>query len=199
LCACLAPISCTEPSGAIPSRGVSAAVALPPQRSGPSPDVARFRSARRYPITPRPLAIRIPSIRVASSLEELGRNQDGTVEVPADWQVAGWFDGGARPGAPGPALILGHVDSRLGPAVFYRLHQLQRGDEVHVLQEGGGEVTFVVERVEQHAKDAFPTDAVYLPTLRPTLRLVTCGGVFDPSTGHYRDNVIVFAHLPPPA
>jgi sortase (surface protein transpeptidase) len=161
--------------------------------------VTRFRSARRYPITPGPLAIRIPSIGVASSLEELGRNQDGTVEVPGDWQAAGWFDEGARPGAPGPAIILGHVDSRLGPAVFYRLHELRRGDEVQVLQEGGEEVTFVVERVEQHAKDAFPTDAVYFPTLRPTLRLVTCGGAFDPSIGHYRDNVIVFAHLAPPA
>jgi sortase (surface protein transpeptidase) len=146
-------------------------------------------------ITGRPVAIRIPSIGVASSLKALGRNPDGTVEVPNDWDVAGWYEGSARAGAPGPAIVLGHVDSRSGPAVFYRLNELRRGDEVLVKQRGGNEIAFVVERVEQHDKDAFPTHAVYLPTLQPTLRLVTCGGTFDHAIGHYRDNIIVFAHL----
>jgi sortase (surface protein transpeptidase) len=195
LLACVAQIACSAPRAAVPSQRGSLSVAQPPQRGGVSPDVARFRSARHYTITGRPVAIRIPSIGVTSSLQALGRNPDGTVEVPHDWDVAGWYEKSARPGAPGPAIVLGHVDSRLGPAVFYRLSELRRGDEVLVKQRGGKEIAFVVERVEQHDKEAFPTDAVYLPTLQPTLRLVTCGGTFDHSIGHYRDNIIVFAHL----
>jgi sortase (surface protein transpeptidase) len=195
LLACVAQIACSAPRAAVPQPSGSVDVARPPQRDGVNPDVARFRSARDYKITGRPVAIRIPAIGVASSLDALGRNADGTVEVPRDWDLAGWFEESARPGAPGPAIVLGHVDSRSGPAVFYRLSELRRGDEIFVDQPGGNEITFVVERVEQHDKNAFPTDAVYLPTLQPTLRLVTCGGTFDHSIGHYRDNIIVFAHL----
>jgi sortase (surface protein transpeptidase) len=195
LLACVAQIACAPAPTAAPSHRASVTVARPVQRGGVHPDVARFRSARHYRTTGRPVAITIPAIGVSSSLEGLGREPNGTVEVPRDWDVAGWYQGSARPGAPGPAIILGHVDSRSGPAVFYRLNELRRGDEVLVTQRGGNEMIFVVERVEQHAKDAFPTDAVYLPTLKPTLRLVTCGGIFDHIIGHYRDNIIVFAHL----
>jgi Sortase domain len=194
LLACLAQIACAPAPTAVPSQRASVNIDRPP-RSGVPSDVARFRSARHYRITGRPVAIRIPAIGVSSSLEGLGRRPDGTVEVPRDWDVAGWYGESAKPGAPGPAIILGHVDSRSGPAVFYRLNELQRGDEVLVSQRGGKEITFVVERVEQHPKVAFPTDSVYIPTLEPTLRLVTCGGTFDHTIGHYRDNIIVFAHL----
>ncbi|MDQ4029174.1 MAG: class F sortase, partial [Actinomycetota bacterium] len=157
--------------------------------------VKSFRSTRRYDVVARPERIRIPVIGVNSRLEELGQNANGTVEVPEDWDVAGWFEGGARPGQRGPAVILGHVDSRSGPAVFYRLRELTPGDKILIDQRDGRTAAFIVDRTERRPKTRFPTTDVYFPTLRPVLRLVTCGGSFDESSGHYRDNVIVFASL----
>jgi sortase (surface protein transpeptidase) len=92
-------------------------------------------------------------------------------------------------------VLLGHVDSRAGPAVFYRLRELRRGDEIRVVRADGSTVRFAVERVARYPKTRFPTDDVYYPALTPRLRLVTCGGSFDPAARSYRANVIVFARL----
>jgi sortase (surface protein transpeptidase) len=154
-----------------------------------------FRSARGYRPTPVPVRLEIPRIGVASTLGRLGRASDGTVEVPTRWEEPGWYAPGPRPGDPGSAVILGHVDSRRGPAVFFRLRELRPGDEVKVARADGSEVRFVVQRTAQYDKRRFPTDEVYYPTLTPALRLVTCGGEFDPGSRHYRSNVIVFAAL----
>jgi sortase (surface protein transpeptidase) len=158
-------------------------------------DAARtFRSARGYTATPVPVRIDIPRIGVSSSLIQLGRAADGTVEVPPP-EVAGWYAPGTRPGDPGSAVILGHVDSKHAPAVFYRLRELRRGDEVLVRRADGSTLRFVVQQTQQYPKARFPTDDVYYPTLTPELRLVTCGGVFDNSWGHYLSNIIVFARM----
>jgi sortase (surface protein transpeptidase) len=159
-------------------------------------DAARgFRSTRGYQATPVPVRIEIPSIGVASPLDRLGRARDRTVEVPSRWEVAGWYAPGTRPGDPGSAVILGHVDSKRGPAVFFRLRELRRGDVIAITRADGSSLRFAVDRTEQYDKRRFPTDAVYYPTLTPELRLVTCGGEFDATAGHYRSNVIVFATL----
>ncbi|MDQ6696256.1 MAG: sortase [Actinomycetota bacterium] len=127
-----------------------------------------------------------------SDLLQLGTAPDGTAQVPADPQRAGWFSHSARPGDEGPAVILGHIDSKTGPAVFYRLRELVAGATVIVDTASGRRVAFTVNRVEQVAKDAFPTNEVYGPAFGRQLRLITCGGTFDRSKGHYRDNVIAF-------
>jgi sortase (surface protein transpeptidase) len=174
----------------------SPATSTAPDGAASGLDAARgFRSARGYRATPVPVRIDIPRIGVSSSLIRLGREPDGTVETPPLGRaaVAGWYELGPRPGDPGSAVILGHVDSRRGPAVFFRLRELRRGDEVRVTRADGSPVRFVVERTEQYPKERFPTDAVYHPTLTPGLRLVTCGGLFDHRSGHYRSNIIVFA------
>jgi sortase (surface protein transpeptidase) len=179
--------------------GVSSTIG--PQGTGAAPGAEAaqgFESTRRFRSTPVPVRLEIPSIGVATGLQRLGRAGDGTVEVPSgpdQWDVAGWYEEGTRPGDPGSAVILGHVDSKAGPAVFYRLRELRRGDRVEVVRAGGSRITFTVDRVEQYDKRRFPTAEVYYPTLEPMLRLVTCGGVFDRSTNHYTDNVIVFATL----
>jgi sortase (surface protein transpeptidase) len=90
-------------------------------------------------------------------------------------------------------VIVGHVDSRRGPAVFFRLGELRRGDRIVVGLQGGGARSFLVERVERRPKTALPTRRIWSRTRRPVLRLITCGGGFDRSTGHHRDNVIVYA------
>ena len=117
----------------------------------------------------------------------------GRVEVPADFGVAGWFADGPRPGQAGPAVILGHVDSRRGPGVFFPLAGLAPGTEVQVDRADGSTVAFRVTSVLKVPKAGFPTELVYGPTLQSSLRLVTCGGPFDHAAGSYRDNVIVSA------
>ena len=140
-----------------------------------------------------PERIVIPAIGVDADVIDLGLNNDGTMEVPTDFAQTGWFTPGVPPGRVGPAVIAGHVDSRSGPAVFFRLNELEVGDEIDVLSAEGEEVTFVVRSMEQHPKDAFPTEKVYSGTPGPELRLITCGGVFDQGERSYRDNVIVYA------
>ena len=145
----------------------------------------------------RPVSLSIPSIGVAeTSLVDLAKEPDGTLEVPRDYGQAGWFSPGASPGQLGPAVIAGHVDSKSGPAVFYRLGELRPGATVAVGREDGSTARFVIDRVERYAKAEFPTLAVYGDTThRSELRLITCGGAFDQATGHYVDNVVAYAHL----
>ena len=125
--------------------------------------------------------------------EIVSRLPDGSLQVPKDWDTAGWYDKGPRPGQPGPAVILGHVDSKTGPAVFYRLRALRPPDIVRVGLADGRTLVFRVQRVERYPKDEFPTEAVYFPTLNRELRLITCGGEFDYAAKSYRDNIVVYA------
>jgi hypothetical protein len=142
-----------------------------------------------------PERVLIPKIGVASDLEDLALQDDGRLAPPQDFAKAGWFAAGAQPGQRGPAVIAGHVDSPSGAAVFARLDELAVGDEVQVERDDGSRIAFRVTAVEQHPKDAFPTEAVYGPVPGAELRLITCDGVFDRSVGHYRDNLVVYAVL----
>jgi hypothetical protein len=140
----------------------------------------------------RPVSLAIAAAGVDARVVPVGLRADRTMEVPAA-DLAGWYEPGPRPGEAGPAVIVGHVDSRRGPAVFFRLGELRRGDRIVVGLQGGGARSFLVERVERRPKTALPTRRIWSRTRRPVLRLITCGGGFDRSTGHYRDNVIVYA------
>jgi sortase (surface protein transpeptidase) len=141
-----------------------------------------------------PVRLGIPALHVTSSLLRLGRAKDGTIEVPQRFDIAGWYQEGPRPGQPGPAVIVGHVDSKAdGPGVFFNLYRLKRGTALLVDRADGSTVTFRVTKVSRVPKTRFPTDLVYTPILQPALRLVTCGGSFDNAKGSYRDNVIVYA------
>jgi len=142
---------------------------------------------------PVPVRLRIPSIGVDSPLEQVGLDARGAIAAPRRFQEAAWYRRGPRPGQPGPAVLLGHVDSTSGPAVFYRLATLKTGAAVLVERADGTTARFRVSGRIQVAKTRFPADLVYGPTLAPSLRLVTCGGSFDRQTGHYRDNVVVSA------
>lgn len=144
---------------------------------------------------PRPTGLVVPSAGVDTRLLPLGLLPDGAMEVPADAAVAGWYEPGPVPGEPGPAVIAGHVDSKSGPGVFFALRRLQPGDPVTVELDDGERLVFSVTAVEQHPKDGLPVDRIWNDTEQPVLRLVTCGGTFDRATGHYTDNVVVFAEL----
>ena len=142
-----------------------------------------------------PVRLTIPAIRVATPLVRLGRERDGSMQVPADFARAGWFAEGLTPGQVGPAVIAGHVDSRTGPAVFFRLRELRPGDTVQVERADGARLRFVVEQARSFPKATFPTAEVFGPAPWAALRLVTCGGDFDRARGSYRDNLVVFARL----
>jgi hypothetical protein len=160
---------------------------------GSEPAVASFRAVSTHSAVALPVRIRIPAAHVDSTLERVGRAADGTLAVPSRWDIAGWYEEGPRPGQPGPAVIVGHVDSTSGPAVFFHLSTLHPGDAVYVDRADGSTATFRVTSLSRIPSSRFPTDLVYAPTLQSSLRLLTCGGSFDPATKRYRDNVIVFA------
>jgi hypothetical protein len=186
----------TSPS--LAATGLSPAVSRPsPAVTGPIPAAAvpstAFRSVRTYTGVAVPVRLRIPAQRIDSRLQRLGLAADGTIAAPTRWPVAGWYERGPRPGQQGPAVIVGHIDSRSGPAVFFRLPLLKRGDLVFVDRKDGSTARFRVTGRRQVAKVRFPAAAVYAPTLQPSLQLITCGGSFDRSLGHYRDNIIVTA------
>jgi LPXTG-site transpeptidase (sortase) family protein len=136
---------------------------------------------------------------VRSELLHLGANPDGSLQVPQpgpDYDKAAWFTGSPRPGNIGPSVIEGHVDSaRNGPSVFYSLGALAVGDRIVVVRADRKTLTFEVYGARVVSKKDFPTLEVYGNTAGPELRLITCGGPFDSSVGHYEDNVVVFARL----
>jgi LPXTG-site transpeptidase (sortase) family protein len=160
-----------------------------------------FKSVRTYATVPLPSRLRIPAIGLTTPpLEQLGRvvhpkkdQPRDSIELPNLPQDAGWFKDGPRPGQPGPAVVIGHVDMNHGPAVFFRLREMKPGDAVFVDRADHTTQEFKVTAVRQVAKSDFPTDDVYAPDLESSLRLITCGGQFDYNSHNYLDNVIVFA------
>ncbi len=152
------------------------------------------------PLTPapaatRPVRVRIPAIGVDSRIVDIGVDGAGALVPPRTTEVTGWFAAGPVPGTIGPALLAGHVDSRAGPGVFYRLAELRRGDVVTVDRADRTSVSFVVDSTRRVRKTAFPTELVYSPKPVAMLRLVTCGGSFDPGARSYLENIIINATI----
>jgi len=140
-----------------------------------------------------PASIRIPRIGLDEPLIHLGVKADGTMGVPADWDAVGWFSEGGKPGGRGPTVIAGHVDSVTAPAVFHRLDELVVGDTVEVRDIDGVTVGYTVHEVADFPKAEFPTARVFGAIPADELRLITCGGYFDPNAASYVENRVVFA------
>ncbi|MFI1383650.1 class F sortase [Embleya sp. NPDC020886] len=179
------------PAAAQPSAPPTAASSASPGASS-----AGSPAMRRSP----PVRIKIPTIKVDAPFIGLNLNGSGVLEVPppADRNLAGWYADGVTPGARGNAIVLGHVDTMMGPAVFWGLGSLKPGDTVEIARADGSVARFAVDSVEAFPKDAFPDERVYGKTTDAQLRLITCGGVYDKKAKDYKDNVVVFAHLLPP-
>lgn len=148
----------------------------------------------------RPDRIEIPAIGVAAPIGPVGLTADGALDVPPLDRPGdtGWYDQGPVPGETGPAVVVGHVDAA-GPAVFFRLRELRPGDRITITRTDAVTVAFRVVSVEQVKKAEFPTDRVYGDLDHAALRLITCGGTFDPSRKSYLSNVIVYADAERPA
>jgi sortase (surface protein transpeptidase) len=168
----------------------AAGVAALPAPTGPI--VAPPPSATPKPVA-SPVSLTIPLIGVQTRLITLGLTTTGELQVPSSFSVAGWYTGSPRPGAIGSSIIVGHIDSVSGPAVFYRLPELAAGDKIYVKRADGTLVEFRVTSVQTYLKDHFPTEDVYGAVPDAELRLITCGGAWDPATGHYLSNIVVYA------
>lgn len=143
-----------------------------------------------------PTRIRIPAIDVDTTFETpLGVNDDGTIEVPETYEQVAYYAYGPTPGERGPAVVLGHVDSYSGPAVFWPLRKLESGDQILIDRKDGTTATFLVTRLEDHEQSGFPTRTVYGDLDHAGLRLITCSGTYDRNTLEYSHNLIVFAEL----
>jgi LPXTG-site transpeptidase (sortase) family protein len=173
-------------------RPVAAGVAALPAPTGPI--VAPPQSAAPKPVA-APVSLTIPLIGVKTNLMTLGLGADGELQVPplSMASVAGWYTGSPRPGSIGSAIIVGHIDTTKGPAVFYRLNKLTRGDKIYVKRADGTLAEFRVTSVQSYPKDDFPTQEVYGPVPDAELRLITCGGAYDFATHHYVRNTVVYA------
>lgn len=144
---------------------------------------------------PAPVGLHIPAIGVrANTVMDLGVDDNGVVEVPPVEQPerVGWYSPGVAPGQPGPLVMLGHVNGGGRDGVFARLHELKTGDQITVPTATGSHI-YLVDRVQTVDKDAFPTSEVYGNTPGPELRLITCGGQWDPVAESYEDQIIVYA------
>ncbi|WP_037331381.1 class F sortase [Salinispora tropica] len=154
---------------------------------------------KKFPVLPAsdPVAVEIEAIDVTAPVHSVGLAPDGTIAAPdaARAQEAGWYDQGPTPGQYGPAVLVGHVDTDTGPAVFQGLRDLRAGDRVEVNRTDGQVAVFEVNSVERFDKERFPTDQVFGDFDRPNLRLVTCGGRWVGGQTGYADNVVVFASL----
>ena len=175
------------PPATTPATTGTASVATP--TTAPSPPTSSLDPAA----VPEPTALSIPALGVEQDLIGLGVAADGTAEVPVDFDDVGWFTPGGRPGARGPTVLMGHVDSTAGPAVFYQLRDLAAGDTVQLTVADGTVATYTVTGTEQLAKDTFPTAAVFGAVTDDVVRLITCTGSFDAGARSYTDNLVVTA------
>jgi LPXTG-site transpeptidase (sortase) family protein len=153
--------------------------------------------ARNPETVASPTKIEIPSLRAESSLIWTGLNPDRTIQVPDVHtpMQASWYTFSSKPGDPGPAVILGHVDGDRKPGIFYQLHTMKPGQRVIIERSDGTRLTYAVTKVWKTDKDEFPADVVYGATPGSELRLITCGGAWEGGQTGYADNIIVNARL----
>jgi len=168
---------------------------------GSATQSARATEPRPLQLPPsHPERLRIPAIELDSTLQALGLNPDGTLQVPAPgpfYNEAAWFDHSPTPGELGPSVVEGHIDSaKEGPSVFLRLGAVRPGEQVLVTRADSSTAVFTINAVRRYPKDNFAIETVYGDTGRgAALRLITCGGTFDRVTRNYRDHIVVFADL----
>ncbi|GGM76072.1 hypothetical protein GCM10010106_23210 [Thermopolyspora flexuosa] len=166
---------------------------LAPDAAAPVPNLPPAPPLQ--PSTPKRLII--PKIGVNAPIRSVGLDRRGVIQVPPvnNPNLVGWYRYGPTAGQAGPAVLLGHKDTRTGSAVFSRVHELRHGDTIEVVRMDGTVAVFTVGGLEQAGKDVFPTHRVYGDAATAELRLITCGGVYDRTTGHYTDNIIVYATM----
>lgn len=186
-----------SPASDVASSHASATSAATPVESPAAPSAVAPSAPLPVMAASPPVSLLIPSLGTKSELLHLGLRANGSLEVPPDGPAApaGWYKGSPTPGERGPAVLLGHVNAvGGGPGVFAGLRRLKVGDTFEVTRADGTTAIFDFSRGEQYPKDAFPSETVYGNTEGSELRVITCDG-YDPATGLFDDNYVVFAKL----
>jgi sortase (surface protein transpeptidase) len=177
--------------------------AMPVAHGLPAPAPASSNSTQSLPkpasgeLSPQladPAFVSVPAVNISARLQPLHLDAKGRLVAP-DYGIAGWYAAGPEPGEPGPAVIAGHLDSKVGPDTFFRLGLVRPGQRIRVGLTDGTKLVFRVTEIKQFSRDNFPTKRVYGATDKPELRLITCAGDYDHAAGHYQDNLVVFAVL----
>ncbi|WP_113701014.1 class F sortase [Nonomuraea lactucae] len=198
-----------EQYGLASQRDQLAVGAQPDGKATGPPEQALFKAAPTAPppmpqINPAPpmlpstpVRIVIKRLGVSAPVKSVGLAKDGTIQVPppSDPNLVGWYRDMSTPGEAGPAVMLGHKDTRTRGAVFTRLHEIRNGDTIEVKRQDGTTAVFTVGGVEQASKQTFPTQRVYGNQANAQLHLITCGGAYNRTIGHYTDNIIVYATM----
>ncbi|WP_327130665.1 class F sortase [Streptomyces sp. NBC_01343] len=190
-CAGQGPAAPPAPAG----KAAGSAPAAEPSAGGHQASPKAGAPAQPVLARSEPQKIAIPSLGLSSTLETLRQNTDGSMETPKNPGLAGWYEPGPTPGSQGPAVIAGHVTWNGAAAVFEKLKTMKAGDTIKVTRRDDKTATFTVERVAEYPKADFPTLEVYKNLDYAGLRLVTCGGDFDPKKHYYDSNVVVFARM----
>ncbi|WP_405088534.1 class F sortase [Microbispora sp. NBC_01389] len=192
------PLPAIQPIGPLALTTTTASSSSSPvSSSSNTASTNKAKTSTAAKATGRPLKLSIPSIGVKARVGSVGVQKSGVIQAPplSRPSLTGWYRFGPAPGDQGPAIILGHVNTRKGAAVFSRLRELKRGNKIAVLRADGKTAIFTVDGIEQVSKSAFPTKRVYGNTITSSLRLITCGGVFNAKEHSYTDNIVVYATL----
>ncbi|MGN9846259.1 class F sortase [Nonomuraea sp. H19] len=183
----------TQPDGKATGQPEQALFQAAPDVPPPLPQINP--APPMLPATPVQIVIR--RLGIKAPIKSVGLAKDGTIEVPPanNANLVGWYRNMSTPGEAGPAVLLGHKDTRTSPAVFSRLFEIKNGDTIEVKRQDKTTAVFTVGGVEQASKKTFPTERVYGAQDNAQLHLITCGGIYDRRTGHYTDNIIVYATM----
>ena len=161
------------------------------------PDETSVAPDSEYSVAPdQPRSISLPSIKAGGLIQKVGVDQHKAVAVPGNVSVAGWFTGSVRPGAPGVALIDGHVQGKYTAGIFKRLKDIKPGQRFSVVFGDKSVRTFEVVRITSLTPDQTaarmlePADG-----LASQLNLVTCDGAFDKASGQYAKRLLVISKL----
>lgn len=160
----------------------------------PEPPVV-LPTPRAIERTPAPVRLRIPKIGIDTMVQWVGADANGQMGVPSNYSDVAWYEVGPPPGTPGNAVIAGHLDSTTGPAIFFRLEELQAGDEIFVGNEAGQELRFVVSGREVYDAANAPLERIFGPAINPQLNLITCDGAFDQTARQYDKRLVIFSSL----
>ncbi|MFN8474143.1 MAG: class F sortase [Anaerolineae bacterium] len=180
---------------ATPTRAL--ATATPKATATPTRTPTRVPTATPQP-TPygggRPASMSIPAIGIKdANVVDVGLEANGAMETPKGWWDLGWYKLGPLPGQLGNSVISGHLDSDTGPAVFWNLGRLRKGDKIVVEMEDGTKRSFAVEKLESYPYNKAPLDRIFGASDRARLNLITCAGVFDKGHANYSNRLVVYA------
>lgn len=184
-------LTVSTPNAPVRFTATTAAISSAPTNVKASPVIEKPYVLKRSV----PSLLEIPAIEVSVDVAQTTLDANGELAVPASSTISAWYAHSPTPGELGPSVIVGHLNSVVGDAVFAKLHTLAVGSDIWVSRADGSRLHFRVERVSHYSQNQFPTQEVYGPIDHAGLRLVTCGGSYNYLTGRYSENTVVFARL----